>query len=392
MFDRILISAPEIGLKGKNRAFFEDVLMQNIRQKLEGLPLKAVKRSDARIMCVLPAAIAKADFQSYADRLRQVFGISWILPAKRTAPDITDIEKEVLRIAGIVRPKTFAIRSKRSDKKFPIASPEVNRRIGAAVVVAGLSTVNLTSPEIIFDIIVSGDDAFIAYQKVAGPGGMPVGTAGKVVALLSGGIDSPVAAWKVMKRGCEVINVHFHSYPHTSRSSIAKVQRLARIIGQYQPQSILYLVPFAEAQRAIVMRATPKYRVLLYRRMMMRIAEALADRENAQAVVTGESIGQVASQTLSNIRAVDAVCARPVFRPLIGDDKEEIIARARQIGTFETSIEPHDDCCTLFVPDHPATSATAALLAAEEQRIDVSSLVADAISRTEKETWSVNTV
>ncbi|MBI4133720.1 tRNA 4-thiouridine(8) synthase ThiI [Candidatus Uhrbacteria bacterium] len=383
----VVVHYHEIALKGKNRAWFEDALAQNIRIQLGGLAA-SVRRLEGRILVEL---IRDFDERARA-ALRHVCGIvsfSLVQRVRPTLDAIVDGATELMRFHrleyGSARGARFAVRTKRSDKRFSLTSEAVNRDVGRAILDRMPGKVDLTDPEVVIEIEIISDSAFVSIEKFPGPGGLPVGTAGRVVALLSGGIDSPVAAWKVIKRGCEPTFLHFHSYPHTSRASITKTRELAMVIGAYAPRSTLYLIPFAEAQRQVVMHAEPKYRVLLYRRLMMRIAGEVARRERAEALVTGESVGQVASQTLQNLRAIEAAADFPVLRPLVGDDKEEIITKAKEIGTYDISIRPHDDCCSLFMPRNPATRATAAALEVEEAKLAVGELVNDAVKKTERE-------
>lgn len=386
MFTHLIAHNQEIALKGNNRFLFEKQLKKNIEQRLAGLSAKSVQTVDGRVIVEFTEPVTETRAE-IINQMKTVFGVSSFFFVVQCAPTMEAIEECVTKLVRHQSWSTFAVRSKRSDKRFPMTSEEVNRLIGSVVQKITGAKVDLKNPAMTVSIEITPAAAYLGFEKFDGPGGMPVGTAGKVVALLSGGIDSPVAAWQVMKRGCEVIFVHFHSYPHTSKASITKVTELAKIIGGYQTKSKLYLVPFAEAQREIVMRASEQYRVLLYRRLMVRIATMIAQGENAEALVTGESIGQVASQTLSNIRAVDEVSALPIFRPLIGDDKTEIITKARRLGTFDVSIQPHDDCCSLFVPKHPATSTTVGALTHEEEKLTIEALVADALAGTEVEVW-----
>jgi thiamine biosynthesis protein ThiI len=257
-----------------------------------------------------------------------------------------------------------------------MTSVELNRALGAFVLERVATRVDLEHPEVEIVVEVLPDEAFVALDRRPGPGGLPVGASGTVVTLLSGGIDSPVAAWRMMKRGCRVVFVHFHSVPYLPPTSQAKARTLVERLTEWQYASRLYLVPFGEIQREVVLSVPPPARVVVYRRLMVRIAEALARGERALALATGESLGQVASQTLENIAAIDAVAAGPVFRPLIGTDKIEITAEAKRLGTFETSIEPDADCCTLFVPAHPHTRMTVAEAEAVESRLDLVRLVA----------------
>ncbi len=379
----IVVHYHEIALKGKNRAWFEDALVRNIQTQLRGL-VRTVKKIESRILVELSRPFDRG----IAGALRHVFGIASFAPVTLCAPTLEAISRTAVEAVKAVQPPTFAVRTKRADKTFPLTSEAVNRQVGHVIFDTTGSKVDLTNPELTLEIEILSHTALLSVERHAGPGGLPAGTAGRVVALLSGGIDSPVAAWKVMKRGCEPIFLHFHSYPHTSRASITKVRELAALVGAYVPQSTLYLVPFAEAQRQVVMHTEPKYRVLLYRRLMMRIAGEVARREHAEALVTGESIGQVASQTLANMRAIEAVSNLPVFRPLVGDDKEEIITKAREIGTYEISIQPHDDCCSLFLPRNPATRATRDALEAEETKLRVDLLVEEARGSAERERFT----
>ncbi len=375
----------EIALKGKNRSLFVERLVLNIKLQLAGVSIISVRGYEGRI--VISHENDSATTQEIKKRLAHVFGISSYAPAHVVPADIDEIKNGVVRlIAGHMKTVgaiSFAVRTKRSDKRFPYTSSEVNGMVGGAVVDALHAKVDLEKPEVVVSIEILSHEAYVMFDKYAGPGGLPVGMSGRAVALLSGGIDSPVAAWRVMKRGAEIIFVHFHSYPHTSRASIEKVRRLAEIVGAYQTSRKIYFIPFAEAQREIVMRADPKYRVILYRRLMMRIAARIGQTERAGALVTGESLGQVASQTMENIAVTDASAALPVFRPLIGSDKEEIIARAKKIETYETSIEPHDDCCTLFMPKNPVTRARLVDVLREEAKFDSQKLIDAALEKAE---------
>lgn len=371
----------EIALKGRNRSLFETRLVENIQAQLGASIFERVERLESRIFITL-----KKNFDDATrDVLSRVFGITSFAPVYSVKPARPLIEQAAVALMQKQKNVSFAIRTKRSDKDFPGTSDEISAAIGATVVGATGARVNLTNPDITIFVEILSQRALITSEKYAGPGGLPVSISGKVCAMLSGGIDSPVAAWKVMKRGCEIVFAHFHSYPHTSKASITKVRELAKLVGAYQPMSVLYLIPFAEAQRQVVMYTEPKYRVLLYRRLMIRIVNELAKNERASAIVTGESIGQVASQTLPNLHATEAAADIPIFRPLIGDDKEEIITQAKKIGTYLTSIQPHDDCCTLFIPKNPSTNARISDLEREEQRMPIDELIHETIQKIEKE-------
>lgn len=378
--EHVVIHYHEIALKGGNRGRFEERLVKNIRAHL-GRAAQNVRRSDSRIFLTL-----KKPFDAEIKTLLgQIFGICSFLPVSVTKPSMKAMEAAVSGLLEKQKLNTFVVRTKRSDKGFSKTSEQVSRELGAFILDNFGGKVNLKEPETTVYIEILPKQALITTERYSGPGGLPVGVSGKVVAMLSGGIDSPVAAWKVMKRGCEVVFAHFHSYPHTSRASVIKVKQLAKIVGSYQSESVIYLLPLAEAQRQIVMQNDPKYRVLLYRRLMLRVVNELARRERAAAIVTGESIGQVASQTIPNLQAVESASGLPVFRPLIGDDKEEIIFQAKRLGTYDTSIQPHDDCCTLFVPRHPSTKARIEDLDREEQKFDFKLWTQEILNKAERE-------
>ncbi len=311
--------------------------------------------------------------------MQWVCGVANYSLAWRAPRNIDDITALAVACVGGRRFGSFAIRTKRADKGFPLESPEVSSIVGAAVKECSGAAVDLKQPELAINIEVLPGEAFVSVDRLPGQGGLPVGSSGTVLALLSGGIDSPVAAWRMMRRGCRVELVHFHGAPYQDRSSRDKVLELARLLTRHQLHSRLHLVTFGEIQRQIVTSVPRPYRVVLYRRMMMRIAAALAGRIGAEALVTGESLGQVASQTLSNMTTVEAAATLPLLRPLIGMDKAEISAQAERIGTFEISIQPDQDCCQLFVPKHPTTRMSTNTAAHAEQPLDVEAMVRDAL-------------
>jgi thiamine biosynthesis protein ThiI len=271
------------------------------------------------------------------------------------------------------------VSARRADKRFPLTSPQIEREVGGRIKQAKGWTVNLDDPEFTIHVEALTDEAFYYFGKEAGPGGMPTGVSGRVVSLLSGGIDSPVAAYRLMKRGCRVIPVHFHSYPILSRASQEKVRELAALLTRYQQYTRLYMVAFGEIQQQVMLAVAPPLRVVVYRRLMLRIAEAIAQRVHAGALVTGEVIGQVASQTLENMATIASVVTLPVFRPLIGMDKDEITAEARRLGTYPISIIEDQDCCQLFTPKHPATKARRADVEAAERSLPVDDFVRQAV-------------
>jgi thiamine biosynthesis protein ThiI len=283
---------------------------------------------------------------------------------------------------------SFRVTTRRSDKTFPLNSGQIDREVGAAVLAATGVRVDLEAPELTLWVEVLRDRILYSFEKLPGPGGFPVGSSGRVLALLSGGIDSPVAAWRMMKRGCRVVLAHFHAFPLQDRSTIDKSRELARILTRWQLRTRLLLIPFGPVQQTVVAACPAPLRVVLYRRFMMRIGEAVARRRRARALVTGESLGQVASQTLDNMVVIGEATRATVLRPLVGMDKEEITAQARRIGTFDVSTLPDQDCCQLFVPRHPATAASREEVERAEAALDVPALVAAAIDGMAEETFA----
>jgi tRNA uracil 4-sulfurtransferase len=385
----IVLRYHEIALKGRNRPFFVRRLTENVARAAAGLPVGVVGRASARLLLPLHAVDA---WPAARTRLARVFGLANFalaheVPLATRAGDpggeLERLGREIVaRLTGVAMP-SFRVQTKRSDKRFALTSPEVNRVLGAAIQQATGARVDLDGAAVTVAVDILPGRAFFSIEKVAGAGGLPVGTSGRVLALLSGGIDSPVAAWRMMRRGCRVDFVHFHSVPFLDRTSQEKARELTRLLVDWEREADLYLVPFGEVQRQIVAGVGRPLRVVLYRRMMLRIAEAIARRAGAEALVTGESLGQVASQTLANLAVIEAAAGLPVLRPLIGTDKNEITVEAVRIGTFETSTLPDQDCCSLFVPRHPATRAQLADVLAAEERLDVAALVAAAVAATE---------
>jgi len=350
----VIVHYQEIALKGKNRPWFIARLVRNLRAALSDLDVKTVRVLMGRIEIVLGEG---ADWSVVRERLARVFGVGNFAKAGRSPLDVEAMAAAILADLGDTTTSTFRLSARRADKRFPLTSPQMEREIGGRIKEARGWRVDLGNPGLTIHVEALTDEAFYYFGKEPGAGGLPAGTSGRVACLLSGGIDSPVAAWRMMRRGCRVIFVHFHSYPILSRASQEKARELVALLTKFQYDSKLYLVPFGEIQQKVVLAVAPPLRVVIYRRLMMRIAEAIARRNRAQALVSGEVVGQVASQTLENLSSIDEVVSMPVLRPLIGHDKDEITAAAQRLGTYEISIIPDQDCCTLFTPRHPATKA-----------------------------------
>jgi thiamine biosynthesis protein ThiI len=368
-----LVHYHELGLKRGNRPLFLRHLGRNLRRATSDLGPLTLRQVSGRVLLDLEH---HPDPDAVRDRVQRVFGVSSFAIAYRVA---STVEAMKSIIAWLVEGQTFAsfrITARRAFKTYPMTSVELNRELGAFVLERVASRVDLRHPELEIHVEVMPAETFVYVHPVPGPGGLPVGASGTVAALLSGGIDSPVAAWRMMKRGCRVLFVHFHSVPYLPPTSQAKARELVSSLTRWQYDSTLILVPFAEIQREVVLTVPPPARVVVYRRLMVRIAEALARKHGAVALTTGESLGQVASQTLSNIARIDEAAGMPILRPLIGMDKLEITDQARRLGTFEISIEPDADCCTLFVPKHPATRMSEHEVSAVESRLDIARLVA----------------
>jgi thiamine biosynthesis protein ThiI len=383
----VVIRYHEIALKGGNRPFFVDRLLQNLRRAFSDVTPVTVRSTDSRVTLELPDTLA---WETARGRLEGVFGIANFSPAVSLERDLDVVkERAIAALAG--RTGTFRVSAKRSDKTFPKVSMEIEREVGGAVKQATGLTVGLDDPDHTVFLEVLRDSILCSTDKYAGPGGFPVGTSGRVAALLSGGIDSPVAAWRLMKRGCRAILVHFHAFPLQDHTTIDKARELARVLARYQYRSRLVLVPFGPVQQTIVAACPAPLRVVLYRRFMVRIGEAVAARHRARALVTGESLAQVASQTLENMTVIDEAAAGPILRPLVGMDKEEITRDARRIGTFEISTLPDQDCCQLFVPRNPATAARFDEVKAAEEALDVPGLVKQALDGIEEERFEFPT-
>lgn len=377
----ILLKYGEIILKGLNRPIFEDKLVKNIRLTAGG-DIEKIQKAQATIY-VEPKK--NADAQELALRLSNVFGIVSAAVATVVEKDLDKISDTAKSLVEKASGKTFKVETKRADKRFPYTSPEISAAVGEAVYEAFPHlAVDVKNPEILVSVEIRDFAAYVYLDKIAGIGGMPTGTNGKATLLLSGGIDSPVAGFMIAKRGVELSAVHFYSYPYTSERAKQKVLDLAKILAEYCGEIKVSIVPFTDIQLEINQKCPQDQMTVIMRRIMMYISNVIAAGNGSHALVTGESIGQVASQTIEALAVTDDAAAIPVFRPLIGMDKEEIVKISRKIGTFETSILPYEDCCTVFTPKHPNTKPRLEKIMQSEALLDVESLVKAAVDGTEE--------
>ena len=372
----VVVHYGELALKGKNRPWFINTLVRSIRAAVRDLDVVNVRAVVGRIVLHLGP---EAEWAEVRARLAAIPGIGNFARAQHVAPDVEALADAIAAVVRGRHAASFRIAARRADKRFPIASPDIERALGRRVQAETGWPVDLSNPAVVIRVEVLTNDAFFFFEREAGTGGLPVGTGGKVMTLLSGGIDSPVAGWRLIRRGCRSHFVHFHSYPILSRTSQDKARELVRLLTRHQLKSRLFLVPFGAIQQRVVLAVPPPLRVVIYRRLMVRIAERIAVSSGAHALVTGDSVGQVASQTIDNLAVVGGVATLPILRPLVGMDKDEITADAQRIGTYETSIVPDEDCCTLFTPRFPSTRASQAAVDAAEQALDIDVLVAAAV-------------
>lgn len=377
----IICHYDEIALKGKNRDYFEKKLVENIKNKLTKevyfLNSWKVRKVAGRILIEV-----KNDLENKLEKfliLREVFGIVNFSFAQEASQDLDELKKNCWKLLEKEKFDNFRISASRSDKNFPLSSMEINKEVGSFIVEKTGAQVKLKDAQVEIFIEITNKKAFIYKDKIQGAGGLPVGSGGKVLALLSGGIDSPVAAYYILKRGARADFIHFHSLPYTSVASNEKVIELAAQLSKFQSKAKIFMIPFAKIQEQIVIKCPEKLRVVLYRRLMMKIAQEVAHKNKCLALVTGEALSQVASQTLENILITNDSVILPVFRPLIGLDKIEIMKKAQEIGTYETSILPHEDCCTRFVPKHPETKADLSEVKLAEGKLNVDELIKEAI-------------
>ena len=383
MKEIILIKNGELALKGLNRSTFEDILIKNIRRRLK--PLGDFEyRKEQSTVSVVPVDDS-VDMDEVNERIARVFGIACYSRALQVEKNMEEILKYAPEYLAeqLKNAKTFKVEGKRSDKKFPLTSPQMSAEVGGAVLEKFPHLkVDVKNPDVLITIEIRDKYAFIRGNQTKGAGGMPTGTAGKSAILISGGIDSPVAAYMMAKRGLTLTAIHFASPPYTSPQSEEKVHELLRQVSKFSGNITLFTVGFTEIQEQIRDNCPEDLFTLVMRRFMMRIAEKIAEKEDCKALITGESLGQVASQTLPALACTDAVVSMPVFRPLIGLDKDEIIAVSRKINTFDISIQPFEDCCTVFTPKHPKTKPQISILENAEKALDVDGLIEKALCNT----------
>lgn len=381
MKDLVIVKYGEIGLKGANRPRFESALLQNLRWMLRDVPGARVHRERGRFR------VEAADARMALSRVCRVFGVVGASVARAVPLDMDAIQEagaDLLR-EGVGRGQnTFKVQARRANKSFPVRSPELNSRLGAYLLAACPGTrVDVHDPAITVYVEVRDAVAYVYSDTLKGPGGLPVGVSSRGLLLISGGIDSPVAGWLAMRRGIQLAGLHFHAIPFTSERAKHKVLELMEILAAYAGDIPLYMVHFTEAQTAIRDKAPAPLMMTLMRRLMLRVAAQIAAEKGIPALITGESVGQVASQTLHSMAAINAVTNMPILRPLVAADKTEIVSLARRIGTYETSVLPFEDCCTLFVPRHPETHPSLQAVLRAEADLDIDAMVSACLESTE---------
>lgn len=398
----------EIALKGGNRKAFEECLVENIKKslKINGVLFDYVKRISGRILVGLEPKGAKLlpekELSSLQSSLQKVFGLSYFAFACQAEQEIEKIKEKAIEILKEKNFITFKVETKRGNKNFVLNSQQINEQVGEEILQKipvrdlcdrtnhvrgqeGKIKVDLENPDIVLYVEITERYVFLYTEKIAGPGGLPAGISGKAISLISGGIDSPVASYYLMKRGVLNIFVHFFANQQGYLQSLEKVRELIAVLKKFQFSAKVYFVPFSDIQKAILLKTQADLRVVIYRRFMLRISQVIAEKEKAKAIITGESVGQVASQTLDNMAVIEEVCSLPILRPLAGMDKIEIIDMAKKIGTFDISILPHLDCCSMFVPKHPQTKANLKKVQKQEKKVKINKLIKSAIKNTKIE-------
>lgn len=380
-----IVRCGEVALKGMNKPYFERMLVERIKKNVKQFDGVDVRRHEGLIYVRADKSI---DRDQLLKEIGKVFGVASISPAVEAPSNLDAIGEEAVKyMMDLIETKgikTFKVEAKRADKNFPVKSPDIGRIIGAKVLIGcKVLKVDVHNPDVHLFVDVRHDKSYIYQQKIAGFGGLPLGTNGKGMVLLSGGIDSPVAAWMMAKRGMLIEAVHFHSYPYTSQRAQEKVEDLARIVASYCGNFKMHVINLLPIQEQIVQNCPEEETTILVRRFMMRIAEKIAEKNGGMMLITGENLGQVASQTAEALVVTDACVKMPVMRPLIAMDKVDIMDKAEEIGTFETSIQPYEDCCTVFLPKHPSTKPKLARIIESESKLDVKALVDAAVDSEE---------
>ncbi|QHI74013.1 tRNA uracil 4-sulfurtransferase ThiI [Aminipila terrae] len=380
-----IVRCGEVALKGMNKPYFERMLVERIKKMLKKYDGIEVKRHEGLIFVRADKSIPKDEV---IKQISKVFGVASISPAVEIESDMDKIGEAAVQVMlELIKEKgvqTFKVEAKRADKTFPITSPEIGRVIGAKILIGcKVLKVDVHHPDCLLFIDVRREKSYIYEQKISGFGGLPLGTNGKGMVLLSGGIDSPVAAWMMAKRGMLIEAVHFHSYPYTSERAQEKVEQLAGIVASYCGRFKMHVINLLPIQEQIVQHCPEEETTILVRRFMMRIAERVAEEKGCTMLITGENLGQVASQTAESLVVTDASVKMPVMRPLIAMDKVDIMDKAQEIGTFETSIQPYEDCCTVFLPKHPTTKPKLEKILESESRLDVENLIETAVASKE---------
>ena len=380
-----IVRCGEIALKGMNKPYFEKTLVERIKKNLKGLTRIEVKRQEGLIFIRSDKSYSTEEIIKSVSR---VFGVASISPAMEAPSDLDKIGEAAIGFMKKQieerRIKTFKVEAKRADKAFPVKSPEIARIIGAKVLIGcRVLKVDVHNPDCRLFVDLRKDRTYIYDEKISGFGGLPLGTNGKGMVLLSGGIDSPVAAWMMAKRGMVLEAVHFHSYPYTSHRAQQKVEELAGIVASYSGKMKVHVINLLPIQEQIVMNCPEEETTILVRRFMMRIAEKMAEKTGCMMLITGENLGQVASQTAEALVVTDSCVSMPVMRPLIAMDKVDIMDKAKEIGTYEKSIEPYEDCCTVFLPKHPTTKPKLSRIQESELKLNVEELVDEAVKSAE---------
>ena len=384
----VIVKFHEIALKGKNRPMFIRTLARNLEKSSQGTGVKQVRIDHLMIVLELGK---ETNWPLLRERIQNCLGVAKYFEAYQVKPELAEAKILLSSLLKARSFKSFRITTRRAHKQFHMTSYEINCEMGSYVQQLTQAKVNLSNPDLEVFIDILPKEIMVHFDETRAYGALPVGVSGKVMTLLSGGIDSPVAAWHMMKRGCNVCFLHFYSHPIVDTSSIEKSSELTQILTSFQYNSTLLLVPFGEIQKHIIVSTPPPYRVILYRRFMVRIAEQLAKNQSSMALVTGESLGQVSSQTLENITVIDEASNMPILRPLIGFNKDEIIDIAQQIGTYQTSILPSQDCCTLFIPKHPITRGKLAVIRNLEKLLPVKDLVDEVLNHVQVKNFNFPT-